>query len=211
LDMSVNTYWDEFIFNLYPPPDVMFQLPELEYYEFYLDKIDPTVHLHVYLHGEPFELPLHVGVANRLDTNVGMNIEIGIEGATYQDSMIFGNTQIKIPVASIPAASKDTISQFQVIINASSAASTVKDVNLTVRHIDPTGVVWEDTKITEIEIGQVISTNVSTTDEWTDWEELAPPFTTPGISGFDIPTASLSIAFAFTIVAISIRRKKQYK
>jgi hypothetical protein len=207
MDMSVDTYWDEFIFNLYPPPEVMFQMPKIEYYEFYLDKIDPSVHMHVYLPGEPFEEPLHVGLASPLDTNVGMNIEIGVEGASYLDSMIFGSAQIKIPVASIPAASKDATSQIQVVINASSAASTVRDVNLTVRHVDPTGIVWEDTKISEIEIGQVISVNVSTTDEWTDWEELVPPYTTPKFNGYDIPIASLSIAFTFALVVISTKRK----
>ncbi|NHJ40521.1 MAG: hypothetical protein FK731_10860 [Asgard group archaeon] len=211
LDMCVNSWWDEFIFNLYPPPDMMFKMPELEYYEFYLDKIDPTVHLHVYLEGDPFEQPLHVGVINPFDANVGMSVEIGIEGATYQDSMIFGNTQIKIPVASIPAAYKDSTSQFKVVVNASTAASTVKDVNLTVRHVDPTGVIWEDTKISDIEVGQIISTNVSTTDEWTDWEELAPPITTKKFSGFEIPTTSISIVFTFMIIVISSKRNKQHK
>lgn len=211
LDVSVNSYWDEFIFNLYPPPDVMFQLPTLEYYEIYLDKIDPTVHLHVYIETDPFEQPLHVGLTNPFDANVGMNIEIGINGATFQDTMIFGNTLIQIPVASIPAATKDSTSHFQVVVNASTAASTVKDVNLTVRHIDPTGVIWQDTKISDIQIGQVIRTNVSTTDEWTDWEELAPPYTTPRLNGFEITTASISNAFTFTIIAIYIKRNKQHE
>ncbi len=210
LDSSVNSYWDEFIFNLYPPPNLMFKMPTLEYYEIYLDKIDPTVDLHVFLVTDPFEEPLHVGFTNPLDANIGMGIEIGIEGATFQDSMIFGNTHIEIPMTSIPAISKATGGQFQIVVNASTAASTEKDVNLTVRHIDPIGVVWEDTKISEIEIGQVISTNVSTDDTWTDWEELAPPYTTPRFSGYEIPTVSISLIFTFMMVIISVRRKKQY-
>ncbi|HUU78867.1 MAG TPA: clostripain-related cysteine peptidase [candidate division Zixibacteria bacterium] len=210
LDICVNSYWDEFIFNLYPPPNMMFQMPKIEYYEFYLEKIDPSIHLHIYLEGEPFEEPIHIGVTNPIYANIGMDIEIGIEGATYQDSMIFGNTQIKIPVASIPAVSKASTTNFQVVVNASSAASAVKAVNLTVRHIDPTGVVWEDTKISDIEIGQVIRTNVSTTDEWTDWEILTPPTTISKFSGFDLPAASISIVFTCTILAISVRRRKHY-
>ena len=210
LDMSVNSYWDEFIFNLYPPSNLMFKMPTLEYYEIYLDKIDPTVHIHVFLETDPFEQPLHVGITNPFDANIGMDVEIGIEGASFQDSMIFGNTQIKIPVTSIPSISKAVGGQFQIVVNASTAASTVKDVNLTIRHIDPTGVIWEDTKISAIEIGQVISTNVSTTDEWTDWEELEPPYTTPRFSGFEIPTATISLIFTFMMVIISVKRRKQH-
>ncbi len=209
MDVSLNSYWDSFIFSLFPPNNVMFKMPNLEYYEIYLDQIDPTVHLHVFFDRGPFEEPLHIGYTGPDTANVGMNIEIGVEGASFQDTMIFGNTKIQIPVASIPALTKDSVKHFQVVINASTAASTVLDVNLTVRHIDATGILWQDTKISDIQIGQIISTNISTNDEWTDWEELSPPITTSKFFGFEITAAIISTVFTFTLLVIFIKRKKQ--
>jgi len=211
LDISQNTFWEDFIFNLYPPNDVMFEQPKYEYFEVYLAKIDPTIHLHVYFDYGPFEEPLHIGYTSFPNANVGMNIEIGIEGASFQDNMIFGNTQIKVPIASLPALMKDNTKQIQVVVNASTASSTSRDVNLTIRHIDPTGVIWEDTKITKIEAGQIISTNVTTDNEWTDWDEISPPFSTAKFTGYTLATTSISISLMSFISLITIKRKKKIK
>ncbi|NHJ85156.1 MAG: hypothetical protein FK734_06825 [Asgard group archaeon] len=206
-DISQETYWDEFIFSLYPPNDVLFEKPKLEYYEFYLDKIDPTVHMHIYI-DDPLELPLHIGYTRTSNANVGMDVEIGLDGASFLDTMIYGTCLVKIPVANLPAAFKDaTKREIQVIINASNAASTALDVNLTVRHIDPTGVLWEDTKTFDIQIGQVISTIVTTDDEWSDWEELSPP-TTDTVDGFTLPITIFSVILSFSALLIIYRRKK---
>lgn len=209
LDISTETFWDDFIFNLYPPNETQFNFPELEYYEFYLDKIDPTVHMHIFIDNGPFELPLHIGYTRTENANTGMNIEIGVEGASFFDTLLYGTTMIQIPVASIPSITKDDEKQIQVVINASNAASTVLDVNLTVRHIDPTGILWEDTKISDIQIGQVISTIVTTNDVWSDWEELAPPSRTSGFPGFTITSTLISIVFTTTIILLAIRRKRK--
>ncbi|MHA1631101.1 MAG: hypothetical protein ACTSXO_09860 [Candidatus Heimdallarchaeota archaeon] len=137
-----------------------------------------------------------------------MNIEIGVEGASFQENLIFGSIQIKIPTASIPVLSKGETKTIQVVVNASTAASTAKAVNLTVRHYNTNGLLWEETKSAEIQIGQIIRTNVITTDEWTDWEELAPAIPTQGFSGYEIPT-TFSIVFVFTILTIVTHRKKK--
>ena len=151
---------------------------------------------------------MHIGYTGP-EANVGMSIEIGVEGASFHDSLICGSTLIQIPVASIPAISKSTPQIFQVVVDASNAASTTQNVNLTVRHVDTEGIVWEDSKSSSIQIGQIISTNISTNDEWTDWEELAPPINTPRFSGFKISTTSFSIIFTTIILAITIKRRKK--
>lgn len=212
-DISADTYWDEFIFNIYPPNESIFDFPIPEFYEewhFFIDPIDPTISLHIFIDTGPFEKPLHIGYSGP-DTGIGMGIEIGVEGASFEDTLIFGSTMIILPAASIPQLTKNGAQNIQVVVNASTAASATQDVNLTVRHVDSTGILWEDSKTSSIEVGQIISTNITTTDEWTDWEELAPPHETKRFSGFDKTTASVSIIFVSIITFIIVNRKKKEK
>ncbi len=212
-DISADTYWDDFIFNIYPPNETIFYFPIPEYYEewhFFLDPIDPTINLHVFIDTGPFEKPLHIGYSGP-DTGIGMGIEIGIEGASFEDTLMFGSTMIIIPAASIPSLTKDVVQNIQVVVNALTAASASQDVNLTVRHVDSIGILWEESKTSNIEIGQIISTTIITDDEWTDWEELAPPLITKKFSGFDTTITSVSIIFTSIIAFIIIKRKKKEK
>jgi len=210
-DISDDTYWDEFIFNIYPPNESLLKIPIPEFYEefhFFLHPCDPTINLHIFIDTSPFEEPLHIGYGGPR-TGIGMGIDIDIEGASFEDTLIFGSTMIRIPAASIPALSKSVSQNIQVVINASTAASATQDVNLTVRHVDSTGVLWEASKTSEIEVGQIIRTNVTTDDEWTDWEELAPPLNTKKFSGYDTPIAAVSIIFTSIVCLIIIKRKKK--
>ncbi|MBN1328118.1 MAG: hypothetical protein JXA54_01480 [Candidatus Heimdallarchaeota archaeon] len=210
-DISSDTYWDEFIFSIYPPDDNLFKIPIPEFYEefhFFLHPCDPTINLHILIDTRPFEQPIHIGFGGP-KTAIGMGIEMEIEGASFENNLIFGSTMIRIPVASIPALSKSTPQNIQVVINASTAASATQEVNVTVRHVDSTGILWEASKTSEIEIGQIIRTNVSTDDQWTDWEEIAPPLSTKRFYGYDTSTAVVSVLFTSVMCIVIIKRKKK--
>jgi hypothetical protein len=211
LDISLDTLWDEFIFSLYPAPGFkFFKIPYIELYEIQIGPIDPTVHLHVYFDQGPVEGPLHIGYGPP-GGDYGFGIEVEIPGASFVDDLLTGACTIRVPVASMPSMTKSNGHAFSVVVNASSAASTAKDVNLTVRHIDNNEVIWEDTKTAEIEIGQAISTNVTTDDTWTDFEELSPPIEPTGRFGISHPM-KFTIIFVFGLsLSFIIRKRKRNK
>ncbi|MHA1211358.1 MAG: clostripain-related cysteine peptidase [Candidatus Heimdallarchaeota archaeon] len=212
--ISDDTYWDEFIFAIYPPNQTLFDFPIPEYWEeyhFFLHPCDPTINLHIFIDTTPYEAPLHIGYAGPF-TGIGMGIDVDVPGASFEDTLIFGSTMITIPAASLPQRFKDTGPTIRVVVNASTAASASQDVNVTVRHVDSTGIVWEESKTSEISIGQVISTNVTTDeDTWTDWEELEPPLETKKFDGFTTPTATAAIIFTAIILPVLIKRKRKEK
>ncbi len=209
LVINQQTAWDNFLFDLYDifDPSILKHIPE--YYEIYLGPIDPTVGLHVYLETDPFTNPIHIGYSD-ITKHSGMGVEVGLEDASFTDDLLFGTCTIRIPVASIPVAYKNGSPKISVVVNASAAASTSQDVNLTVTHVEDGSIVWEDSMISEIEIGQVIGTDITVNDdEWTEWEELAPPSTTPVLDGFETPTTIFTICFTTCIVMLIIRRKRK--
>ncbi|NHJ46351.1 MAG: hypothetical protein FK733_01060 [Asgard group archaeon] len=211
LDISVQTSWDNFIFDLYDilNPAIFKHIPE--YYEIHLGPIDPTIGLHVFIEIGQLRDPIHIGYSDPLK-HTGMGIEIGLEAASFTDDLLHGTCTIRIPMASIPVATKSDPPVISVVVNASAAASTTQDVNLSVKHVEEGSVVWEDTKISEIEIGQVIGTNITANDdEWSDWEELAPPDKTPRFDGFEATTSIIAIGFTSSIVLLIIRRRRRNK
>lgn len=209
LDINQQTSWDDFIFDLYDilNPDIFKRIPE--FYEIHLGPIDPTIGLHVYIEGDPFRDLFHIGYSDA-SKYAGMGVEVGLEDASFTNDLLFGTCTIRIPVASIPVASRSDPSKITVVVNASAAASTSRDVNLTVKHVKDGSIIWEDSMISEIEIGQVLGTNITVNDdEWSDWEELAPPITTPRFDGFKATTATFTISLTSSIILLFIRRRKR--
>lgn len=201
LDISVDTCWDNFIFSLYPPPDSFifdnYDLPEL--YQIHFGPIDPTIDMHIYVERIDGD-PLHIGYANPRLLHDTMGVEIEVPGASFVDDMLLGTCTIRIPVTSIPVNMKNSNQAFSIVVNASGAASATQDVNLTIQHITNEEVVWEESKTSEIEIGQVLSVDVTTDDQWTDWKELAPPLKPTGFIG--LTKSKLSIIFILSSIAI---------
>ncbi len=209
-DISKDTNWEDFIFGTYPQNYIIFDhYKYLEFYEIQIGPIDPTIHMHVFIETDPFERPLHVGRSNPMRFP-GMGIEVGIEGASFVDDMLFGMTNIRIPATSIQALKKDSSGSFSIVVNASTAASAVLDINLTVRHVLNEEIVWEENKIEDIQVGQVLSLDVSTDDTISDFEELVPPLNASrtGWFGIEKPIIATSITFAFLIPIMIIIRKR---
>ncbi|HUU78871.1 MAG TPA: clostripain-related cysteine peptidase [candidate division Zixibacteria bacterium] len=211
-DISKDTDWNDFIFGTYPQNYIIFDhYKYLEFYEIQIGPIDPTIHMHVFFEEDPFEKPLHIGHSNPMRFP-GMGIEVGIEGAEFIDDMLFGMTNIRIPVMSIQALRKGSSSSFSVVVNASTAASAVQDINLTIRHVLDEEIVWEENKIEDIQVGQVLSLEVSTDDTMSDFEELVPPLNDTrktGFFGIEKPVMIFTVTFVFIIPVMIVRRKRR--
>ncbi len=208
LQVNIDTRWGEFLDRLFPHLN-----PERyklkDFYEIQLFLIDPSIKLDVIYEVSPAEI-YHVGQNDNFP-NSHMGIEIGIEGAEYQDDL-YGNFMIRIPTSGlamgIPLSKANGAETFQVIIDASYAASATQDVNLTVKHITDDDVVWEETKIHTIEVGQKLTTEVSTDDELSDFEVTEIPTNQFG----SINTSSLVITTVLSfvlIIQVIYRRKKR--
>ena len=221
LDISVDTHWEDFIFSLYPKPIDFGKIPIPEFYEIWLGPIDPTVSLHVFWDQDPLKNPLHVGIKSRVD--FGMGIELGIEGAEFHDDLLFGNTMIRIPTASLMVGrARDTSPvTLKVVVNTTAAASATQQVNLTVRHIENENLVWQESKISTFNIGTDLICEINTEDEMTDLipEEdntITPPSnTTQKISIYKFTPIIYTFSnFTFIIILMIIfrqRRKSKYK
>lgn len=142
-----------------------------------------------------------------------MGIELGIQGAGFQDDLLFGNAMINIPAASLQqmALKADSDSTFEVVVNAS-AISNPSLVNMTVKHYVNNEVVWERNQLVTASPGQVLSCEVSTNDTMTD---LKPEeTTTPQQTGFiESKHVLLSIISTFSsilmVIVISNKKKKK--
>jgi hypothetical protein len=215
LDISIETNWDEFLRFLYPVKNINPQ--QFEFWEFRLDKIDPSVSLHLFLVFDPLRDPLHVGL-NEFSTE-NMGIELGIPGSEFHDDLLFGNSMIRVPASGISdfkakdlATAEDTT--FTVVINATAAASATQKVNLTVRHVVNQSTVWQSNKISNFKIGQTLICEVSTTEEITDFEIIDSPFVKK-IFGIPIKwfsvivTSSVVIVIITIVIIVNIKRKKK--
>ncbi|MHA1483183.1 MAG: hypothetical protein ACTSQA_07095, partial [Candidatus Heimdallarchaeaceae archaeon] len=206
LDISIHTDWEDFIFATYPDPlGPIWDIHIPEFWEINLLPIDPTVDLHVFFGPEPFVEPLHVGPTGLIN-DYSMDVELEIEGAEYIDDFFTGASTIIIPATSIMQMSRDvTPVNFQVVVNATSAASASKDVILNVRHIKDNEFLWEDTQESSIEIGQDLTSHISTDDEWTDLEEVSKP---NGFIGPEKHFFEPVIVFSFSIIVLVIFSRK---
>jgi len=209
LDISVDSNWDDFIFATYPDPlEPMWEIHLPEFWEINLFPIDPTVDLHVFFGTDPYEEPLHVGPTGLIN-DYCMDVELGIEGAEYIDDFLTGASTIILPATSIMQVNRDiTPEDFQVVVNATSAASASKDVILNVRHIKDNVILWEDTQESSIEVGQDLTCDISTDDEWTGLEEVSKP---NGFIGPEKHFFEPVIVFSFSIIVLVIFSRKSKK
>ncbi|MHA1442468.1 MAG: clostripain-related cysteine peptidase [Candidatus Heimdallarchaeota archaeon] len=209
LKISTETSWGAFIFKLY-------QLFEFEryhlhdYYEIQLFIIDPTIRLDVYY--DPLESPkdsFHIGLNNNFpDTHMG--IELGTQGAEYQDDLI-GNFMIRIPTPSFQMSKANGAEVFKVVVNATTALSATQDVNLTVKHITDDVVVWQETKLHDIEVGQALTTEISTDDDMSDFVVTEiPPTNNIGYTNTS-NIVVISIVSFVVILMVVYRRKKKFE
>jgi len=206
LNMSKMTRWDSFINRLFPALiDNRFKLKD--FYEIQLFFIDPSIRLDVFYEVSPEEI-YHVGL-NDAFPNSHMGIEIGIEGAEYQDDL-FGNIMIRIPTSEFVQTKAVGDGSFKVVVNASYAASATQDVNLTVKHVIDDEVAWQESQTHDIEIGQTLTTEITTDDTMSDFEitEIDP---TTDEFGFEEPSTIIFFSFASIalIVCVISRRKKK--
>jgi hypothetical protein len=211
LDISVDTCWNEFIFNLYPPPDYFvldhYDLPEL--YQIHFGPIDPSIDMHIYVDRIDGD-PLHIGYASPSLLSDTMGIELGVPGASFVDDLLFGTCTVQIPVASLPVNVKSNNQAFSIVVNASGAASATQDVNLTISHVTDNEVVWETTKTSNIGVGQVLRLNVTADDQTTEWEELRPPNKT-GFISINKPKFTFIIVLSTIAIVMEFKRKMRKK
>lgn len=204
LKVSKETRWDGFLNRLFQVLiNDKFKLKD--FYEIQLFIIDPSIKLDVFFEVSPEEI-YHVGL-NDAFPNSHMGIEIGMEGAEYYNDL-FGNFMIRIPKTSLALSKANGAETFQVVVDASYAASATQDVNLTVKHITNDEIVWQKSKTHAIEIGQALTTEISTDDEMTDFEvsEIEPT-----TKKFGITRISNILIFSVTsiiIAALVVYRKK---
>lgn len=229
LAISTETDWNEFIFQVFPPEQDYYNFPIPEFYEVNLfPPIDPTVQLHIILDQYYMEEPMHVGYTSVKKTSMSMGVEIGIPGAEFIDTLHLGTCTIRFPTSSLPVPRSETAS-FTIIINGSNAASVTEEVNVSVKHVQNDKTIWEANQIKSLEVGQVLSCEVSTVeDQWTDFVIEEPSTTTPptttsppstsenntvdlsGLIGIKYAglTTLLGITFT-TIIIATIKRKKR--
>ncbi|HUU77114.1 MAG TPA: clostripain-related cysteine peptidase [candidate division Zixibacteria bacterium] len=208
LDVSVDTLWDEFIFDLFPPNITDYlKPPNVEFWEYQLNLIDPAVSFHLYIYRDD-EL-YHVGLNDI--TDFGMGIDIELEGAQFYDDLLFGNSYIQIPATSLEIGLKNSLNDpiiMKVVIDATASPSATQLVNLTVSHVKNNNVVWSVNKVTDFEVGQLIECNVTTDDTITDFVKS----TTTPTKRFDINSSTttivISTAFVLLIIIDRCRRKK---
>ncbi|MBD3191110.1 MAG: hypothetical protein GF308_10720 [Candidatus Heimdallarchaeota archaeon] len=190
LAISDRTYWDNFIFLVFPPPaSPYFLFPIPEFYEIHIGPIDPLIQLHVIIDEVYLQQPMHIGYSRYDQTDYSMGVEIGVPGAEFVDTLNLGTCTIRIPTASLPVTKADS-PNLNIVVNASSATSSSQQVNLTVRHVKDDSILWEANQIESIQQGQVLGCEVSTEeDEWTDLTPEEPTTTPPTIT---TPTPSTS-------------------
>ncbi|NHJ85158.1 MAG: hypothetical protein FK734_06835 [Asgard group archaeon] len=210
LDVSVNSYWDEFIFAIYPPDEPFF-IPwkYLDFYEVHLGPIDPTIHLDIYCRIDPYVQPYHIGYTGPI-SDYGMGIDADIEGIEFIDDLLTGACTIRIPTSNLPIMKQENSHLFEIVINATNAASATMDADLTVNHIVDNEIIWTANEVVDIEVGQAIGTNITTDDDWTEFIELTPPLETKRF-GPEITAKSVMILVVIPLIILTIYRKKKQK
>ncbi|MHA1532371.1 MAG: clostripain-related cysteine peptidase [Candidatus Heimdallarchaeota archaeon] len=210
LKINSDTRWNEFLDRLYPKVSIdKYKLKD--FYEIQLFEIDPSIKLDVIFEVSPAEI-YHVG-QNINFPESHMGIEIGIQGAEYQDDF-YGNFMIRIPTAGLAVGGAlnkaDGAETFQVIIDASYAASATQDVNLTVKHITDDEVVWEESQTYDIQIGQKLITDITTDDEMSDFVVTEIPTNKFGYTSTSSLVLITMLSFVLFIQIFSRRRKRSF-
>jgi hypothetical protein len=205
LKVNSDTRWNDFLDRLYPKVSIdKYKLKD--FYEIQLFEIDPSIKLDVFFEVSPTEI-YHVGQnINFPETHMG--IEVGIQGAEYHDDF-YGNFMIRIPTSGLATGVLNKAvgdATFQVVVDASYAASATQDVNLTVKHITDDEVVWEESQTYDIQIGQKLTTDISTDDEMTDFEVTEIP--TKKFGNANTSNVVVISIISFTVILMVIYRRK---
>jgi len=208
LKISTETSWKVFLDKLYGLLDFgRFMLPD--FYEIQLFIIDPSIRLDVYFDPlDDLKRGFHIGLNDNMRDN-HMGVELGTPGAEYQDDLI-GNVMIRVPVPSFQLSKANGAEMFKIVVNATTAASATQDVNLTVKHVTNDEVVWEESKLHDIEVGQALTTEISTDDEMSDFvvtKILTKRFGNTNTSNVVV----ISIISFVVILMVVYRRKKKFE
>jgi hypothetical protein len=217
--ISMETKWHDFIWRYLNFPMIALSKNHNSYWEITLDQIDPSVGLHLFLWKDPNKRDyFHVGHNDYPADESAMGREVMIEGAEFHDDLLTGRTMIRIPDESLlPIGLNGEPKIFEVIIDASCAASATQEINLTARNVIDNEIVWEDQQVLPFEIGQVLSCEVSTNNEMTpltqiDELPLAPPPSDRLLDLYDwlaIGGGSIGLILIITIPIIVVRRRKR--
>ncbi|MCK5047642.1 MAG: hypothetical protein KAS22_13735, partial [Candidatus Heimdallarchaeota archaeon] len=180
-----------------------------DFYEIQLFIIDPSIRLDVYFDPlDDLKRGFHIGLNDNMRDN-HMGVELGTPGAEYQDDLI-GNVMIRVPVPSFQLSKANGAEMFKIVVNATTAASATQDVNLTVKHVTNDEVVWEESKTHDIEVGQALTTEVSTDDEMSDFEVTEIPTKRFGNTNTSNVVVFSIISFV-VILMVVYRRKKKFE
>lgn len=208
LKISSETSWKVFMDKLYGILDFG-RYRIREFYEIQLFIIDPTIRLDVFYDPlDDLKSGFHIGLNDNMPNN-HMGVEVGTTGAEYQDDLI-GNVMIRVPMPSFGLSKANGAEMFKVVVNATTAVSATQDVNLTVKHVLNNNVVWKETKIHDIEVGQALTTEISTDDEMSDFEVTETPTKKFGYSS-KVSTIVLSMTPLLMIILAIFRRKKKFE
>lgn len=203
LRLNIDTRWWDFIDRLFPHVAAdKYKLKD--FYEIQLFKIDPSVKIDLFYEVTPEEI-YHVGL-NRDIQDWSFGIEIGIPGAMYNDDL-YGNFMLRIPTSQVVETSKAVgDGSFKVVVDASYAASATQDVNLTVKHVVDDAVTWQESQTYDIQIGQKLTTIISTDDSMTEFEveEVETP---TNLFGLDNKAIGVTI-FSFIVLLLVVYRRK---
>ncbi|MBD3193239.1 MAG: hypothetical protein GF308_21575 [Candidatus Heimdallarchaeota archaeon] len=187
MDISTQTTWDDFIFSVYPqPPELPFiHIPE--WYEIWINPIDPVIDLHIFLEGDPLK---HIGACPPKATPYSMGIELGVEGVEYVDDFLTGKQTVLIPTSSFGPMTKADKPLFEIEINAAGATVANQQLDLTVKLVNGTTVLWEDSQQAIFNGGEILSCEVSSNNEMSDLEPEEPPATTTPPETTEPPTTT---------------------
>ena len=205
LAISTETYWEEFIFTLFPPNVTNFlKPPHIEFYEFYLNLIDPVCTFHVYIYrGDEV---YHVGLKDTMD--FGMGVDIGLPGAQFFDDLLFGNSYIQVPISSFasPVRAEEEVTM-KVVIDASASPTATQKINMTVNHFKDNEIVWHENIISDFEVGESYECNVTTDDVITDLVNSNETTT----KKFELKEEYVVISIPLTFVILIIIDRKRKK
>jgi hypothetical protein len=208
LQLNIDTRWWEFLDRLYPQMVNISRYKLKDFYEIQLFDLDPSIKLDVYFEDALSEV-YHVGQSKDFQDRF-FGIEVGIEGAEYHDDF-YGNFMIRIPKVAVEMGAgrkANGAGTFQVVVDASYAASATQDVNLIVKHITDDEEVWSETQTYDIQLGQKLTTDISTDDEMTDFEVTEASTKVFGEEKIGNSIVVPAVSILMIIIVIHRRKKK---
>ncbi|MBD3189059.1 MAG: hypothetical protein GF308_00360 [Candidatus Heimdallarchaeota archaeon] len=182
IDISSETFWGSFLHYLFEDPEEWLppgNLPE-SYCEIFLNRVDPSVQLHLDYWVNPYEDPMHIGLQDEFFFDPGMGIEIGIPGGEFFDDLLLGNTRILVPYNNLPPQEgRNDVKTLDIIVDATAAASNSQEIHLIVRNIVENEIVWEEMQVRPFDIGQVFVCQVNSENEMSELQPIEEPTEPP--------------------------------